>query len=156
MASTGTKLFLGLGCALMLSVVFALYTCASFMKSAATSAASSPVETDPIGFEARTNAWFACKKAVLERLKAPGSAEFIDEDHGYKRVFLDESKLKSRKEKKAQESMKKLGVKRLLVQGEVDAQNSFGAKLRSSFDCSFLEMSDGRVVLTGTRIDNRR
>jgi hypothetical protein len=154
MASTATKAFAGLGCGCLLTVLFVLYTCGSFMRESA-SRSGSYKDTDPIGFEIRTEAWELCKKDVLRRLKAPATAEFVDEDRGYKRVFIEDllAKAPPRKRKKFEAVDKKLGVKEhLLVQGSVDAQNSFGAKLRTSFDCRLLQLNNGQVVIAETTL----
>ncbi len=106
-----------------------------------TSRAHEYKDTDPIGFTARTEAWELCKKDILGRLKAPASAEFVDEDHGYKRVFIEDAitKVPKGKRKKFQAVDKRLGVKAPSPRvGSVDTQNSFGAKLRTFFDCRFL------------------
>ena len=151
-ASIGAKVGLGLGCGCLLVALFAFYTCGYIMKDVA-SRAHEYKDTDPIGFTARTEAWELCKKDILGRLKAPASAEFVDEDHGYKRVFIEDAiaKAPKGKRKKLQAVDKQFGVKaHLLVQGDVDAQNSFGAKLRTSFDCRFLQLSDDRLIPAGT------
>lgn len=154
MATTGAKVFMGLGCGCLLTALFVLYTCGYMMRDVA-SRADNYKDTDPIGISTRTEAWELCKKDVLGRLKAPATAEFVDEDRGYRRVFIEDvmAKAPPRKKKKLEAVDKSLGVKaHLLVQGAVDAQNSFGAKLRTSFDCRLLELSTGQLVPADTTL----
>ncbi|GEM_PF-2196186 len=54
----------------------------------------------------------ACRATVKQNLKAPSTADFVDDDY-----------------------VKYLGKGKFDVQTTVDAQNSFGAKIRSNFDC---------------------
>lgn len=65
----------------------------------------------------------ACQDEVLSQLKAPATAEFVGSD----RITEGE-----------------VGV---MVTGEVDAQNSFGALIRSSYICSFTGQTVTEVLV---------
>ena len=139
MASTATKVVLGIGCGLLLVLGGGLATCAGcvalFRHSAqnAPSSASTPndssgsiqekVEGPGVSFDDRFESWHLCKEQVLQRLRSPSTAEFIDDDSEHHHVFLEIIKGKTSP-----------GV--FLVTGEVDSQNGFGARLRSQFECS--------------------
>jgi hypothetical protein len=69
---------------------------------------SGPPEPDTIG------AWVACQEFVGKRLKAPSTADYQSYDKGGVTIKTDSS---------------------FTVRGYVDAQNSFGAKLRSTYTC---------------------
>jgi len=67
-------------------------------------------------------AYDACKDAVKEQLKAPSTADFQGStDVDYRTT----------------------GGENITILGWVDAQNSFGAKLRSNFTCSMDVSKDG-------------
>jgi hypothetical protein len=61
------------------------------------------------------SAWVMCQQFIEERLKAPKSADF---PAGYDRFTTD------------------LGDGRYRVKAYVDAQNSFGAEIRTNFECT--------------------
>jgi RNA polymerase subunit RPABC4/transcription elongation factor Spt4 len=71
-------------------------------------------------FVART----ICQTAAMQLLKAPATAEFADDAYE-----------------------KDLGKGRSHIQLQVDAENSFGAKLRNTIDCK-TKVVDGSVKLT--------
>ncbi|ODR84937.1 MULTISPECIES: hypothetical protein [Shewanella] len=77
-----------------------------------------PKDPDEIG------AYVQCKDAVSERLKAPSTAEFS----AYSATSVTKTKM----------SLKTGGDKEItfVVNGSVDAQNSFGAMLRNHYQCS--------------------
>lgn len=60
-------------------------------------------------------AWVMCQEFVEDQLKAPGTADF---PAGYTRYTTD------------------LGGGRYRVQAYVDAENAFGANVRTDFDCT--------------------
>jgi hypothetical protein len=74
--------------------------------------------------------WSACTRAVAERLKAPSTARF----HGPTASWHDQAKGTG------------------WIRGQVDAQNSFGAMLRSTFECG-LQRNDGYWGAQGVRIE---
>lgn len=74
----------------------------------------------------RKDAWFECKVAVLGLLKSPGSAEFP----WYEPTFVAGASPS------------------YLVNAYVDAQNSFGATVRTPFDCAITKTG------SGWRVDN--
>jgi hypothetical protein len=63
-----------------------------------------------------------CQEAVANRLKAPATAEFSD--------FQQEE----------------LDGRLTVVRGVVDAENGFGAKIRSSFKCHVLDDKEATVM----------
>lgn len=67
-----------------------------------------------------------CHNAAMKALKAPSTAEFQD-DETYR---------------------KDLGKGRSHVQLQVDAENAFGAKIRTTVDCKTREQQNGDVLLT--------
>lgn len=69
-------------------------------------------------------AYDACKDAVSQQLKAPGSADF----QGSTSV-----------------DYRTTGGDNIIVIGYVDAENSFGAKLRTDFTCTTSVDKDGNV-----------
>jgi hypothetical protein len=81
-----------------------------------------------------------CERAVLQRLKAPASAEFQPRKEWDMRWIAD------RKGKPTGD---------VFIQSWVDAQNSFGAKIRTPFICDVANPSTSaqriRVTLGGTR-----
>ncbi len=68
------------------------------------------------------NAAFACQDAVRERLKAPASAEFQAPREAQISAYEDGS---------------------YKIESYVDAQNSFGAKLRNAFTCQVAPRRNG-------------
>lgn len=76
-----------------------------------------PQEREPaFGIEERRIAWLDCRQAMKEKLKAPASAKFP----------LDPASWAWKAE-----------GKNAWVEGYVDAQNTFGAFLRTRFACEF-------------------
>ncbi|WP_040320037.1 hypothetical protein [Aeromicrobium marinum] len=67
----------------------------------------------------KTDAIAACQNAVLDRLKAPSTADFV--------------------------SSSAVGAFVVKVKGEVDAQNPMGAMVRSSYECDVLFDSENNV-----------
>lgn len=77
-------------------------------------------------------AYDACKSAVSDQLKAPSTADFQSElDVDYRTT----------------------GGNNITVLGWVDAQNSFGAKLRSNFTCSMDVSKDGLASNVQASVD---
>jgi hypothetical protein len=68
-----------------------------------------------------TDARFACRQFVEDRLTAPATADFSDETV----TSLD-------------------GGKRFRISGSVDSQNSFGATLRADYECATAATNNGR------------
>lgn len=81
-----------------------------------------------------TGAWVMCQEFVKDRLKAPASAEF---------PWASEDRWKH------------LGDGKYLVNGYVDAQNAFGAKLRTNFVCTVQWQPDGRWKLEDLQLAGR-
>jgi hypothetical protein len=79
----------------------------------------------------KIEAWVACKSFVEKRLKAPSTADF---------------------ESYSQELVSEGGAGSFEVHGTVDAQNSFGAKLRSNFRCSLHSDQAGNWLLDSINI----
>ncbi|WP_245813901.1 hypothetical protein [Rhodococcus marinonascens] len=82
-----------------------------------------------------------CTSAVADRMKSPSTAKFIDVD------AFDTDSLKTIDEDYSQfdrySSYGKLS--RWVVTGKVDASNSFGATVRSRFNCSAI-VGDGVIA----------
>ena len=79
-------------------------------------------------------AYDACTAAVKDQLKAPGSADFQgNTDVDYRTT----------------------GGDNIMVIGWVDAQNSFGAKLRSNFTCSMDVSKDGTASSVQATVDGQ-
>lgn len=76
-------------------------------------------------------AYDACKEAVSQQLKAPGSADFQS------RLDVDYTTS---------------GGDNITVAGWVDAQNSYGAKLRTSWACSTSVDQQGNVSGTQAQL----
>jgi hypothetical protein len=70
----------------------------------------------------RIDAWLACREFVTRRLKAPSTASF---------PFAG-----------SQDYVADLGEGRFRASAYVDAQNSFGAKIRTTFDCTVKCVAD--------------
>jgi hypothetical protein len=107
-----------------------------------------------VAVDEAVNAWDICKHKVLGLLRAPSTAEFVD-DTAYHHVFL---------EKKTGNQVQlaigivgdwEFGFTNYIVQGEVDAQNAFGAKLRSPFECSVTRTKEDRWMVMKARILTR-
>jgi hypothetical protein len=111
---------LGLGC---LAVIFAVFILVMFVVIRnKTAPESSAAQRERRGYEAA----FACQSAVRERLKSPGTASFqAPRDSRIKRYDSGNYEIVS----------------------YVDAQNSFGAKLRSSYTCVIAPAGAGFNVL---------
>lgn len=73
-----------------------------------------------------TDAILGCETMVRERLKAPATARFSDPHAG--------------------DALDELGGSNIVWRGHVDAENSFGANLRTPFVCT-VEDEQVRVVL---------
>jgi hypothetical protein len=71
-----------------------------------------------------TDARFACRQFVEDRLKAPATADFTDE------------------------TVTSLGGERFEVTGSVESQNSFGTTMRSDYECDLRYNGDERWTLT--------
>jgi ribosomal protein S27AE len=86
-------------------------------------AGSSPsaASPSPPPLPSKLDAWVSCQEFVEKRLKAPSSADF---------PFFDKNFVTD------------LGGGAFHVQAYVDAQNSFGAKLRSDFTCDVHDTGD--------------
>jgi hypothetical protein len=100
------------------------------------------------------NAWHECKQSVLGQLRAPSTAEFVD-DTAYHHVFLE-----NKKGNPVQRAIDlvgdwEFGFTHYIVQGEVDAQNAFAARLRSPFECSVTRTKDDRWMVMKARIFKR-
>ena len=87
--------------------------------------------------------WRLCKESVTKRLRAPSTAEFVDD--GYlamqSHVFRDIGKHKTQKD--------------FLVKGEVDSQNGFGARLRAEYSCSITWVGNDQYRVNSTHVDTR-
>ena len=80
--------------------------------------------------------WQMAKKFVRDRLKAPSTADFGSAFGDYQ---------------KPSDAVTDLGGDRFRVTGWVDAENAFGAKLRSNWICE-LETKDRGLNWTATRV----
>lgn len=107
-----------------------------------------------VGFEAEVNAWEACKQRVLAQLRAPSTAEFLD-DSGIHHVFREKMTGNPAQKAVSLEARWEFGFTHYIVQGEVDAQNAFGAKLRSPFECSVTRTKEDRWMVMKARIFTR-
>jgi hypothetical protein len=80
----------------------------------------------------KIEAWVTCKSFVEKRLKAPSTADF----ESYSQELVAESEYGS-----------------FEVHGTVDAQNSYGAKLRSNFRCKLHSDEAGNWLLDSISIE---
>ncbi|MFW6342881.1 MAG: hypothetical protein ACOC00_07665 [Halothiobacillaceae bacterium] len=112
-----------LGWALALMVGFSAYT---FWGDEPSDGAgqSAPAPVSEIG------AWSACKSAAKARLKAPATAEFPWRP----------------------DSSSKISTDQMRVTGYVDAQNGYGAVVRSQVVCAVDDV-DGRAVVRTVTVD---
>lgn len=161
MASTAAKVFLGIGCGLLAVIGAGLATCAgcvALFRNAEQEVRAHPPAEPSVSIDDQVNTWHLCKERVSQKLRAPSTAEFIDADRYDHHVFLNANTSKAEKKIAAKLAAKGVSVKYLLVQGEVDSQNGFGARLRSQFECSIQRLgghdNPTYVVLT-TRIATR-
>jgi RNA polymerase subunit RPABC4/transcription elongation factor Spt4 len=99
----------GIGCLGLLGVMVLFAALGGGDDSAGGSSAEARINGTAVG------AWVACQDFVSRRLKAPGTADFPG-------VYSDH--------------VAHVGSGRYQVRASVDAENSFGAKLRSNFDCT--------------------
>lgn len=77
-------------------------------------------------------AFHHCQDAVEEKLRAPSTAEF--DDYSPSRVQGADAG----------------GGERYIVRGDVDAENAFGAKVRSRYECEIERRSDGWEAVSVT------
>jgi hypothetical protein len=158
LASTGAKVVLGIGCGLLAIMGAGFVTCAGCVAAVYKDAAKEAREHPPaLSLEDQVSSWDLCKQHVMQRLRSPSSAEFID-DNGSGHVFLRADTSKAEKKLAAKLAAKGVLVKYLLVQGEVDSQNGFGARLRSKFQCSIQRLGDEdkpAYVVIATRVAAR-
>lgn len=88
------------------------------------------------------NAWVMAQEFVKDQLKSPGSADFGSAFRDYQKPI---------------EHVQMLGDKKYLVTGWVDAQNAFGAKLRSDFSVTIQDVGNERwKVLEGPILMERQ
>jgi hypothetical protein len=159
MASTGTKVLLGIGCGMLALVAGGIATCAgcaamlrhakeSESTSAGTPSIVSPTvqqgtgEPNRIPIDEKVTLWHLCKERVLQRLRAPSTAAFVDDEALSHHIFFQDGLSKAEKKLTARLAAKGVHVSWLLVDGEVDSQNGFGATLRSRFECQ-IQRFDG-------------
>jgi len=83
---------------------------------------------DPIDSGDRLDAWIVCQDFVLERLTAPATADFPTGYADFTSVLSDE---------------------RFRVESYVDAENSFGAFIRTDFVCVVRYTGNGSYRLEG-------
>ena len=107
-----------------------------------------------VDFEDAVNAWHECKQSVLSQLRAPSTAEFTDDTAG-RHVFLEEKKGNPIQRAIGLVGDWEFGFTHYIVQGEVDAQNAFGTRLRSRFECSVTRTKDDRWMVMKARILTR-
>jgi hypothetical protein len=100
------------------------------------------------------NAWHECKQSILGQLRAPSTAEFVD-DTAYHHVFLEKKKGNPVQLASGLVGDWEFGFTHYIVQGEVDAQNAFAARLRSPFECSVTRTKDDRWMVMKARIFTR-
>lgn len=161
MASTAAKVALGIGCGLLAVIGAGFVTCAgcvALLSTAEQKAREHPPAEPSVSFEDQVNAWPLCKQHVLQRLRAPSTAEFLDDDRPRHHVFLKANTSKAEKKLAAKLAAKGIHVKYLLVQGEVDSQNGFGARLRAEFECSIQRLGESdnpTFIVTTTHIAPR-
>lgn len=144
MASTATKIVLGIGCVMLLAIGGGLATCAGCVALFKQSADRSGSPSAPRANEADPYAmWGLCKENVKARLRAPSTAEFVDDSilDMQSHVFHD-----LRKHKTAND---------YLVKGQVDSQNGFGARLRSVYECSITWTGGERYLVRFTHVFTR-
>ena len=72
------------------------------------------------------DAWYACQDFILEELKAPSTAEFQKRDS--KKVYKETENI-------------------FIVSMYVDAENSFGAMVRTDFECRLRYTDAGQWLL---------
>jgi hypothetical protein len=160
MASTATKVVLGIGCGLLLVLGASLATCAGCVALFKHSADSLP-PTAPTASTASSGdssgrddeLWRQCRLAVLQQLRAPSTATFLGEDSAISHQFLSRDLVSERRHvfpRTTAKKGKKLSPEQFAyeVTGELDAQNGFGAMIRSSFVCSLHFSKDGRLVMS--------
>ncbi len=100
------------------------------------------------------NAWHECKQSILGQLRAPSTAEFVD-DTAHHHVFLEKKKGNPVQQAIGLVGDWEFGFTHYIVQGEVDAQNAFAARLRSPFECSVTRTKDDRWMVMKARIFTR-
>jgi hypothetical protein len=161
MASTAAKVALGFGCGLLAILGAGFVTCAgcvALFSHAAQEAREHPPAEPNVSIDDEVEAWHLCKQHVLQRLRAPSTAEFIDDDNSRRHVFLNADPSKAEKKLAVKLAAKGVPVKYLLVQGEVDSQNGFGARLRSQFECEIQRLGGSGTptyIVLATHIPTR-
>ena len=100
---------LGVGCAALLAIPFLFFLLSSDSDNDPESSSPPKPAHSPSG------AWRMCKVFVEKGLKAPATADFPWYSENY---------------------VTKLGGAKYRVESYVDAQNSFGAQLRTNFSCT--------------------
>lgn len=78
------------------------------------------------------DAYEVCKDEIRSRLKAPSTASFVG---------------------RASQVVEDRGEGRYLVDGEVDAENSFGAHIRSRYVCGLQYEGEGRYTVLAARVE---
>ncbi len=90
---------------------------------ATTCACGSSDDTDPASPDAAT----VCQEQVADRLRSPSTAKFVGTPLTQPHASLE---------------------KVVIVTGEVDSENGFGAQVRSVYECSILREDDGTYRLS--------
>jgi hypothetical protein len=100
------------------------------MLAAATVACSTSLQSEKAEYDTAKD---RCRSAVAQRLKAPSTAQFPEVGSGNKIQLTDNdvSFMRSQFPKFDPSSVSAVWV----VSGAVDAQNSYGAAIRSNFEC---------------------
>jgi hypothetical protein len=166
MATSATKVALGIGCGILLVVAIYFASCVACFgygahkvaqqmeKDAARTGAPTASTADSGDSSGRDDElWRQCKLAVLQQLRAPSTATFLGEDSAISHQFLSRDLVSERRHvfpRTTAKKNKKLSPEQFAyeVTGELDAQNGFGAMIRSSFVCSLHFTKDGRLVMS--------
>jgi len=93
-----------------------------------------PKSAEQTADDSRRGAYLICKQFVEQRLRSPKSAEFPNSSEAQVQPISDGD---------------------YEVHAHVDAQNAFGAMIRSTFDCTVKPLPDGKWRLIDLKIDGK-
>jgi hypothetical protein len=117
----------GIGCLGVFGIIVGVIVIVIIIAVAAGSKSSGNDSNDPALIQA--TAQNSCESMVKEQLKSPSTASFSNEDEE--------------------------GTNPVIVTGDVDSQNAFGATLRSTFHCTGTPDSQGGINTTLDSLDQQ-